>query len=294
MFEKILVPLDGSQLAESALPVAYELIGGGSVTLLRVPVYKEPPPALKWLAKSEDKRAEEMETARLAAARYLKSIRQYSMDVKVKLELKVIEGDAASVIVDTANAAEVDLIVMSTHGRTGFKRWMLGSVTEKVLRSAIQPVLAIREAEQPRKILIPLDGSELAEEALAMGMKLGRAFQAAVTLLHVREPLTEDEAAEEEAGSDERQAISQYLQGAAERAGDGAVDTAVLRGHPAQEIVNFIERNAIDLVVMSSHGSAGQQRWTYGSVTEKVLHGADAALCLVRPQALLPSSPPFV
>ena len=216
------------------------------------------------------------------------------------LRTKVKDGDAAGVIIDTAVAENVDLIVMSTHGRSGLSRWVLGSVTEKVLRQAPCPVLVIRDTKPFSHVLITVDGSPLSEYALAPGFEVARRLGSSVTLFSVEQAeeldprfIAELERTEKGLGQlasdDFYRRTETYLENLADRYEpqlDQEIQTAPRSTAPvAQSILDFIEANDIDLVVMSTHGRSGLKRWVYGSVTEKVLHGAHCAKLVVRPPA---------
>ena len=123
--------------------------------------------------------------ARNDALIYLETIRKSNEQPDLHIQTRLVEGDVAGAIVDTALSEQVDLIVMSTHGYSGLTRWVLGSVTEKVLRSAPCPVLAVRAARHPQKVLITLDGSPLSERAIEPGLAVAQSLNAAVTLLRV-------------------------------------------------------------------------------------------------------------
>ena len=142
MFKKILVPLDGSQLSQRALEPALALSQqiGAELLLVRVPTAD----TLSF-AVSEAKQRELTRDALV----YLETIRKSHEQPQFNIRTQVLDGDVASAIVDTARNEQVDLIVMSTHGYSGLTRWVLGSVTEKVLRSAPCPVMAVRAARQP-------------------------------------------------------------------------------------------------------------------------------------------------
>src|SRR5512139_3320695 len=176
MFKKILVPLDGSQLSQRALEPALTLSrpAGAELLLIRVPVVDTLSFAVS------DARQRELTQD---AFTYLETLRKSYEPLPLNIRTQVLTGDAASAIVDTARAERSDLIIMSTHGYSGLTRWVLGSVTEKVLRSAPCPVLAIRAARRPQRVLIALDGSPLSECASEPGLQLAQIFNAEVTLL---------------------------------------------------------------------------------------------------------------
>lgn len=271
MFDKILVPLDGSKLAERSLELADRLIGErpATIILLRVPVLK----GYELLEDETDQRWDRQE-----AHTYLDEIMARPRHPQLLMDKRVIEGDEAAVIVDTAVTDQVNLLIMSTHGRSGFGRWLLGSVSERVLRTAPCPMLVVRYEEPIRKMLIPLDGSKLAEKAIAPGLETARRLGAQVTLLRV--------AGETGDGYVKPQVAYAYLQGIAEEIeGDTAVDIVIPTGPVAPAIIEFVNTANIDLIAMTTHGFTGSGRWVYGQITEKVMRGADASLLVIRPPA---------
>lgn len=301
MFQKILVPLDGSELAEQALPpaVALSQAENGEVILLSVPVLKHmfvrerAGYGFLW---PEDS----LRHSRQELMPYLQGLQEVNARSGLVLRAEVRDGDAAGVIIDTAVAENVDLIAMSTHGRSGLSRWVLGSVAEKVLRQAPCPVLVIRDTKPFSHMLITVDGSELSEYALEPGLEVARRLGSRVTLLSVEQVeeldpqfIAELEQAEKGLGQHARDDFyhrtETYLQDIVLKYQpqlDQDIQIAPKSGAPvAQIILDFIEANDVDLVVMSTHGRTGLKRWVYGSVTEKVLHGAHCAMLVVRPPA---------
>lgn len=300
MFKKILVPLDGSDLAERALEPALAIAGqqaDSEVLLLSVPVYKDilVPTAAGFDLMLPD---QSIDHFREDVHAYLGEIKAAWSRPETRLRTIIEEGDVASVIVDKAEELEVDLIVMTTHGYSGFSRWLLGSVTERVLREAPCPVLAIRNKRPLTNILITLDGSLLAETALAPGVEMARLFAGKITLLQVDQEanfgaieLSMLELAESGLAHHVRKEIGDdHLIGYLNRVADPyrqeglVVETVVMEGSPARSIVDFVEAEEVDLVVMTTHGRTGLKRWVYGSVTEKVLRSTDAAMLIIRPR----------
>ncbi len=287
MFKKILVPLDGSQLSQRALEPALAMgkHTGAELLLVRTPVVD----TLSFAA-TEAKHAE----ARNDALVYLETIRKSSEQPDLHIHTRLIEGDVAGAIVDTALSEQVDLIVMSTHGYSGLTRWVLGSVTEKVLRSAPCPVLAVRAARHPQKVLITLDGSPLSDSAIEPGIAVAQSFNAAVTLLRVVPRVSIDEKLDEhERGLSRRmqEDLIEEAQGylhtacrseAVARSGV-AIKSEVRIGSPAEIILEHIETYGTDLIVMATHGRTGLKRWVYGSVTAKVLRNVNCSMLVIRP-----------
>ncbi|WP_374685888.1 universal stress protein [Promineifilum sp.] len=289
--KRFLVPLDGSPLAECALPVARELARRtkGSLVLLRSPEYVEAqlPSAVEfsmYLPQGRDL-TDYYHNVREETEHYLAGVAK-RVGADVAVETLVEEGERAGAIVDAAADENIDLIVMTTHGRTGLSRWVMGSVAERVLHEAPCPVLILRSghacagdsqkaASALRSILIPLDGSPLAEEVLPMGLALAEALDGAVTLLRVQPPDPSDG----------------YLESVTARYGDLDVRLraeTLIRADTgssavAQAILDYAEQNDVGLIAMSTHGRSGLQRWVYGSVTQKLVGHSNRAMLVVRP-----------
>jgi nucleotide-binding universal stress UspA family protein len=287
MFKKILVPLDGSQLSQRALEPALDLSqqAGAELLLVRVPTAD----TLSFVISE----AKQRELAQDALA-YLESVCKSYEQPQFSIRAQVLDGDVASAIVDTARAEQVDLIVMSTHGYSGLTRWVLGSVTEKVLRSAPCPVLAVRAACQPQRILITLDGSPLSEHAVEPGLSLAQSLNAEATLLRcVPQIVGDGKLDEHERGLSRRMQedlineAKEYLRARSDEAGRStrsvAINTTVRIGSPADNILEYVETYGIDLIVMATHGRTGLKRWVYGSVTAKVLRSVSCSMLVIRP-----------
>ena len=298
MFDKVLVPLDGSELAERALDPALAITRArdAELLLLSVTSYHQilPPAAAGYGLTTTDQIAD---LSRDDAANYLEALRCEARCSDCHIRTMVVEGDVAGRIVDTAADEGVDLIVMTTHGYSGFTRWILGSITERVLRGASCPVLVVRQAIPLCKALVALDGSSLAEEALAPGLELARLLGCQVALL--RADTGEDLSSVEQGllrmagagpcqelveGAEDR--LGHYLECVARqhRSPDLPIETVVLQAQPAEAILSYAESEEVDLIVMATHGRTGLRRWVYGSVTEKVLRQAGCAMLIVRPQ----------
>ncbi|MCO5195072.1 MAG: universal stress protein [Anaerolineae bacterium] len=297
MFKRILIPLDGSQLAEAALLPAMALaqVSGGEILLLNVPFVREvyPTSTAGYRALVPDRVDEE---PRDVIQDYLMNLQIRWSATGIKIHTMITDGDEASTILETASAENVDLIVMTTHGRTGLTRWVLGSVTERVLHDAPCPVLVMRTSTPLQKVLITLDGSVIAEYALEPGLAVARALDAQVRLLAVADSGHFDLVASAEIEeavtkgtsaplSDERAALEQYLgQLCTNRDWDGVkVAYEVVDGKAVAAILEYAEAHASDLIVMATHGRTGLRRWLYGSVSGKVMRSANRAMLIVRP-----------
>jgi nucleotide-binding universal stress UspA family protein len=183
----------------------------------------------------------------------------------------------------------VSLLVMSTHGRSGIERWRIGSVADKTLRGAPCPTLLMGpDAEPPqeiRQILVPLDGSRLAEEAVPVAAALSRKLDASVRLISVSLPPTYDYGAAAAAVTPElmeasRKAAEGYLEYARGAFDESRVSTSVIIGFPATVLLEELASRPVDLVVMTSHGRHGFVRWALGSVTDRLIRGPVPVLVL--------------
>jgi len=305
-FRNILVPLDGSELAEKALEPANQVAMAMAqhrneprpvrLTLLRV----LSPMAL--LAADPYLYDEMMRMSGDEAQAYLNQVASTMTASDVVIETKIVNGSSAEAIVQYAEGAGIDLIVMSSHGRTGSRRWVYGSVAEKVMHHAPCATAIIRahvevSMFQNRKILVPLDGSELAERALEPALALARAVNSNVYLLRVvtaGEPMPESmrptgeqvEAAFTATDLEEKGEAEAYLQSVFSKFENTRLffDVQTTSGDVADTIVTYADDNHIDLIVISSHGRSGLGRWLHGSVAEKVLRGATCATLIVREQ----------
>jgi nucleotide-binding universal stress UspA family protein len=282
MYSKILVPLDGSKLAEQVLPYAQMLAGafGAALTLLQV----------------TDPDARRPFTLSQSAGDYLK----YAAARLSPLPVGVLEkiGKPAEVIVDLARADADGLIAMATHGVSGPRRWFLGSVASKVVQSAENPVLLIRATQAAptspafERVIVPLDGSGVAERALPHARMLAGKLNIELVLVRTYSlppdiylvadgVIDQGPATYRENLHDESE---KYLDGkvAGLRAdGCASVSAHVSEGDPASEIVDLASAPQ-SLIAMATHGRSGVGRWALGSVAERVVQHARAPVLLIR------------
>ena len=289
MFSKILVPLDGSSLAEQALPLARQFAEdrGAHLVFLRVVPYFTVLAADPLLYEEMNRLGEDEATA------YLRRVRNGLADPQ-SADLVCEVGSAADSILQYAQNNDVDLILMSSHGRSGLNRWVYGSVAERIMSHAPCPTLIVKADHStchgiPERMLVTLDGSELAEKALPAALELA-ALGPELHLLrvttsgHIR--FETDAMAEvfTDIESDEVAQAQAYLQDQAGKLDipDAKLAVEVTKSSIAEAIIAYAAREDIGLIVMSSHGRTGLQRWIYGSVAEKVLHTARCATMIVR------------
>lgn len=299
-FRKIVVPLDGSDLAETAMGPAMALARHqeAEVILTRSPVVEtlavpitEPLGGVGLYWPEDD-----LQATKKDCQVYLEELAATHRGQGVPLRTEVGEGQPDVAILDVVENAGADLIVMSTHGYSGVTRWVMGSVTEKVLRATQVPVLVIRGRTDIRKILVPLDGSLLSEKAIEPAIQVARALGAQMTLLQAvpagRVGPYEAESSESiETGLDGTAEPSgqtearHYLEEVVRRFEDLGVemDITVTPTPAAENILDTADQGDIQLIAMATHGRSGWRRWIYGSVTEKILHRGCCSMLVVPP-----------
>jgi nucleotide-binding universal stress UspA family protein len=293
MVKTILLPLDGSPLAERALPYAAGIArrSGARVVLVEA-VLAHTLPGIDPSDAQLDVTDRARDNLRAAAARLEAA--------GVEAEPHVYYDDPVRAILDAARRQGADLIVMSTHGRSGLGRMVYGSVTDQVLRRATVPVLLVPSivehawpADRPLSLLVPLDGSELAEEALRAADLLAEAFETRLTLLCVVQPpgypLYGDGYAyvpfdEEVELAGARRYLDDHAAGL--RAQGREVEVQVAVGQPAGLIPAVAREAQADVLVMATHGRGGLARLILGSVATSTVRQATVPLLLVRPAAL--------
>ncbi len=317
MFRHILVPLDGSSLAEQALPLAARLAkaSGGVLTLLRItnPAIEYGPYLAQPFAYMEDVIDEDLANAQ----HYLEQVERSDVLKGVRIHREVISGEIAQSILDFSQNHALDILVMCSHGRTGFKRWALGSIAQKVARYSTKPVLVVNgghatqvaaTSTRPISVLVALDGSPLAETALLpaaqLCVSLNTPDKGRLHLIRVVQLVQalRDEAAEAINAMNE-QTIAEaraYLQKVEHRfqGGDLAMfhlnvtasiatsyDTADILVQEAEQgecCDDGTEHEGCDIIALATHGRGGLQRWVMGSVAERVLGSTKLPMLIVR------------
>ncbi|MBN1657904.1 MAG: universal stress protein [Anaerolineae bacterium] len=303
MSGRILVPLDGSPLAEQALSCATMLARGLPAELLLLRAVWVPPDVVEVLHASVVKLDAITEQLEAEADAYLMPLVEQLRDGGLQARSTVEVAPPAEAIVDSAARENVDQVVMATHGYSGIKRWTHGSVAERVLQSVGVPVLLVRATEQGasaesrhpmvcKRILVPLDGSPVAEQILPTVTVLARAFGSSLTLFqvpiaHVSGWMTGEWYFPVQGVLDTAEAdVQAYLDLVASGLqGQGFdVHTATAIGSVADCIIDYAESNQVDLIAMCTHGRTGLARWALGSVADRVLRAGSTPILLVRAQ----------
>ena len=303
MERQILVPLDGSALAEQALPHAVALAETmrRPLLLVRVVATEAGIESFTWPAAVPAVAVLDPEIERKAACEYLRATAAaLSERSGLVVTTRTLEGDpAAEIIRQAQRPGDTAVIVMATHGRSGVSRWFYGSVAERALQTARAPILLIhaRPEVEPapppsyRTILVPLDGSAFASQALAPARDLARALGATVLLATVR-PNSEDVGLAEAgrapawaldeahlAGIRAEQAMHETVEWLAE---EGVEARAIAcHGVPTAELVRLIAAERVDLVVMATHARGVLQRLWRGSVALSVVQAGAAPTLLM-------------
>lgn len=299
MYRTIVVALDGSPLAERAVPGAAAIAGAAGARLVIVRAVGPRP------HRTDAERGAEAE-------RYLHTVRADLVELAPdRIEAVLYGGDATEAILAEVRLRQADLVVMSTHARSGLGRWLHGSVADEVLRHAGVPVLLVPTSGPTsgptsvppawasgttHRILVPLDGSSLAEEVLPAAAELASVLGADLVLLGVLVPHAtstggEDVYVAEDPGTDLAGAVAALDRVAAPlRARGLAVRVRVDVGEAAPTITWTARDVQASIIAMATHGRSGPARLVLGSVATGTLQRADVPVLLVRPQAMHPGT----
>lgn len=295
MFQRILVPLDGSKLAESVLPVVVVFAEKFGATILLLHAI------------------EQGVRATIHGERHLANVAEaeaYLSDVAARLTRPTInvtkhvhtvqQADVARCINEHAIEHQIDLVVLCAHGRGGWRDMIAGNIAQQVVSRGTTPVLFISsEKSKPQytctKILLPLDGTPHHEPALPVAKDIARAFGAEIRLVNVVPTVSTLSAERAGAGMLLPNAMAELLElaqrGAVEylqevmkklQAEGVQVSAEVARGEPAPVILDAQKRAGADLVVLATHGHSAVDAFWSGSVTPRVLSQSPVPVLLVR------------
>jgi nucleotide-binding universal stress UspA family protein len=301
-FHSILVPLDGSAFSEHALPLAARIADRTGGRLRLALVHELPPAPLDPIAA---KMFTSMELATRRAERsYLRSIQARLREGGTRPSSAVtMSGTPGPTLRQYAEELGMDMVVMATHGRGGVRRAWLGSVADYLIRNLKIPVLLVRpregveepkRASAPSELLLPLDGSPLAEEAIPLAVHLARALNLDISLIQVVSPVpTSSDAVlpvpspyDEDITAMVRDQAQDYLDSLAQRLRDGglrATAAATIGWNTADAILELARPERVGLMVTATHGRGGLQRLILGSVADKLVRGADVPVLVYRP-----------
>lgn len=302
MFDTILVPLDGSQLADCVLPhvVAIASPFHAEITLLRMLEKNQTVPStqlfdlLNW------------QINKTKATLYLEKTKGLLQESGVRARTIVMEGLVAEGITEYAQRQGIKLIILSSHGRNGLTRWGISSITHKVILSAQTSLLIVRAHQSGvraselfrtplyQRILVPLDGSQRAENVLPIITQLARLHKSQVYLVHVvktPEMARQMPAAREDIDLAERvvarnrEEAGRYLEQLKSRSylENIAVQTHLINSENAAVALHQLaEQEHVDLVALSAHGYSGNHQWPYGSIVNNFIIYGKTPLLIVQ------------
>lgn len=302
MFDPILVPLDGSQLAECVLPhtVAIARSFDAEITLLRMleknqaGVSAQLFDLLNW------------QINKTKAALYLETIKARLQTSGLQARAMVLEGLVAEGITEYAQNQGMQLIVLSSHGRNGLTQWGISSITQKIILSAQTSLLIVRAhqqyartGERPenpiyQRILVPLDGSQRAENVLPIITQLAHFHRSQIHLVQIVQtpemarqlpPVREDIDLSNQVVARNREEAGRYLEQVKSRSYlDGlAVQTHLITSDNAAAALHQLgEQEHIDMVTLSAHGYSGNHQWPYGSMVNNFIMYGKVPLLIVQ------------
>lgn len=290
MFRTILVPLDGSPVGEQALAAAARLARAAHATVHLVhvhypnsltPIVIETLPIIDAKLHSLATQHEQFYLEQIAAAPVMRGIQTATT---------VLEGEIAETLAAHAQAIQANLIVMTTHGWSGFEHFWLGSVAESLLRMTHTPLWLMRPGEpaqraaQPlRRILVPLDGSALSEQVLPHAQALASLDDARLILARV---MMRRRRREELSDAEQKQQIEAYLQEVASRLEAQGVPADIAVGaaeQPARALLTLSRDLQVDAIALATRGQGGWRQIMVGSTADKVIRASPIPVLAVRP-----------
>ena len=295
MFEHILVPLDGSPLAECVLPQAVAVASAFESEAMLLQVLEQPaaggrslfPDLAQW-------RFGEVE-----AKAYLRKWTDRLQAAGLRTSHAILEGQAAERIIEFEHDHDVSLIVLSSHGRSGLSEWNVSSVVQKIILRTHTSVMVVR-AYQPvassltgmhfTRVLVPLDCSQRAESVLPLAAALARAHNAELLLAHVvsrpevphREPLSRDVAdLVDHVTEYNRIEATRYLEGLRSQLSLNVQTRLLISDNAPETLHGLVAQENVDLVMLGAHGYGGGTRWPYGSmVLNFIVYGTTPLLIM--------------
>jgi nucleotide-binding universal stress UspA family protein len=302
MFDPILVPLDGSQLAECVLPhvVAIARSFDAEITLLRM------------LEKNQGNASAQLfdllnwQINKTKAALYLEKTKARFQESSIRVRTTVLEGLVAEGITEYAQNQGVKLIILSSHGHSGLTQWGISSITQKIILSAPTSVLIVRAHQQDiqagelsaiplyQRILVPLDGSQRAENVLPIITQLAHFHKSQIHLAHVIQtpemarqmpPAREDIDLSNRVVARNRKEAGHYLEQVKSRSyleGIAVQTHLITSDNTAAELHQVVEQEHIDLVTLSAHGYSGNLQWPYGSLVNNFIMYGKVPLLIVQ------------
>jgi nucleotide-binding universal stress UspA family protein len=300
MYNVIIVPTDGSGFDREAIRVALRLAekSEAKVRLVRVLATG----SFFGMAAAAEGTSIAAEVVRSERDRALNELYALAAECRVTanadITVDLLAGPVADVLEDYAKRHEVDLIVISTHGRSGISRMSLGSVTDSLIRHTSIPVLVVkpptsylnpRAGDDFKRVVVPLDGSTLAEQILPRVTQLATLEEAEITLLHIltSQSYSENGADPDATWWDKKSPAQEYLFRIAKklrRSGALVRTDIVVSENVADAIGEFAARDSADLIAIATHGRGGLARMLRGSVADAVMHSGKTSMLLFKPE----------
>jgi nucleotide-binding universal stress UspA family protein len=275
MFKHIVAAFDGSENAEKAIPWVKRLAGREKALVVLVRAVSWPVPL----------DAEHVEAGVQEAREYLQRIEREFNFAGVPTKIVARVGAAPAVVIDVAAEHRADLVVMTTRGGSKVTRWLVGGTAEQVMRTCEVPVFLVRsQTPVPKqahvsRILVPVDGSRIADEIVPWAADLAQHLKASLLFVHVTPPGMKGRSAAYERIFERLTRRMNYLGGELKKRGVSA-SFRIETGDPAEKILKVAAR--CQLVATTTHGYGGVKRWIFGSVAEKVVHGAPVPVIIYR------------
>lgn len=288
MYDAILVPTDGSEHAQRAATHARQLATAFDAEVHVLAVVDVSDAAGPFDAGGVDETyVERLETDSRGSLDDVRDL--LGPDLVVQTALR--RGDAVEEILTYAEEADVDALAMGTHGRTGIRRFVAGSVTETVLRESPVPVLTVRATDRSEvtgtydEIMLPTDGSDAASAAFEHGIAVAAAFDARVHAVNVVDiaALSSEDPLPANVLEIRRDAGQDAVERAAAMARESGLETvtAVRDGYPASDLLEYADENEIEMIAMGTTGQTGLSRFLLGSTTERVVRHAEIPVLAV-------------
>lgn len=296
MFDHILVPLDGSSLAECALPhaVAIARTCGARVTLIRVLERTHTVNQIRCNGLLD------RHFSRLEIKAYLDQLANRLREAGLRIDSTIQEGPAAERITRFVYDQDVNLVILSSHGWGGLSGWNMGGLAQKIVMRAYVPVMIVR-AYQPviadvtglcyRRLLVPLDGSQRAECVLPAVTTLAHSCESQILMAHVvcgpgmphRVPLTQTEIDLVSRLTEHNQLrAAQYLEHLQARLPSKVQTRLLFSDSAAEKLHELVVQENIDLVLLGAHGHGGRTKWPYGSVALNFIAYGTTPLLIVQ------------
>lgn len=287
MYKKILVPLDGSKIARQVFPCVVEMSNAfGSEAIL--------------VGVCDSEESEEGQVCRNYIHNEAEQLKNIMKNSAASVKTVILGGKPAEEIIKYAEKSNIDIIIISSHGRSGIKPWSMGSTVHKVLHRVCIPLIIVRAKEKPEesdetrlfsRILVPLDYSDRSAGIVPYMAALAKKLKVEIILFHVVElgkhvhtigGLEYVRFNDQDIDKEKEEAQS-YLNGIASNISGtkSTVKREIRVGDSAEEIIKLAAEKDCSLIAMSSHGYSGIQGWAYGSVTWKILNTVNKSIMFV-------------